>query len=70
MKDEQLRGAQSWMTPAQEMDALQSTANRALQAELQERIERCNQLWFGCQTQVINITSVLKSEIDCFFNFD
>ncbi|CAA3001915.1 Hypothetical predicted protein [Olea europaea subsp. europaea] len=51
VKDEQLRGAQSWMTPAQEMDALQSTANRALQAELQERTERCNQLWFGCQTQ-------------------
>ncbi|CAI9778351.1 unnamed protein product [Fraxinus pennsylvanica] len=29
----------------------QLLANRILQAELQERTEKCNQLWFGCQTQ-------------------
>ncbi|XP_022844525.1 uncharacterized protein LOC111367728 isoform X2 [Olea europaea var. sylvestris] len=51
LKDEQLREAQSWMTRAQEMSALQSTGNHTLQAELQERTEQCNQLWFGCHAQ-------------------
>ncbi|KAJ0518489.1 putative glycosidase [Helianthus annuus] len=35
-----------------EMDALQSTTNHSLQAELRERIEQYNQLWIGCQRQV------------------
>ncbi|KAL2527526.1 hypothetical protein Adt_12580 [Abeliophyllum distichum] len=52
LKDEQLREAQSWMIRAQEMDALQSTANHSLQAELRERTEQFNQLWFGCQRQL------------------
>ncbi|XP_073035517.1 uncharacterized protein [Primulina eburnea] len=50
-KDEQLREAQAWMTRAREMDALQSTTNHTLQAELHERTEQCNQLWIGCQRQ-------------------
>ncbi|CAA0817100.1 Unknown protein, partial [Striga hermonthica] len=50
-KDEQLREAQAWITRAQEMDALQSTTNHTLQAELRERTEHYNQLWLGCQTQ-------------------
>ncbi|KZV31010.1 cingulin [Dorcoceras hygrometricum] len=50
-KDEQLREAQAWMTRAREMDALQSTTNHSLQAELHERTEQCNQLWLGCQRQ-------------------
>ncbi|XP_073297712.1 uncharacterized protein [Primulina huaijiensis] len=50
-KDEQLREAQAWMTRAREMDALQSTTNHTLQAELHERTEQCNQLWLGCQRQ-------------------
>ncbi|KAL9164307.1 hypothetical protein ABFS82_06G097600 [Erythranthe guttata] len=50
-KDEQLREAQAWMTRAQEMDALQSTTNHTLQAELRERTEHYNQLWLGCQRQ-------------------
>ncbi|XP_073282323.1 uncharacterized protein [Primulina huaijiensis] len=39
------------MTRAREMDALQSTTNHTLQAELHERTEQCNQLWIGCQRQ-------------------
>ncbi|XP_022878465.1 uncharacterized protein LOC111396290 isoform X3 [Olea europaea var. sylvestris] len=50
-KDEQLREAQAWITRAQEMDALQSTTNHTLQAELRERIEQYNQLWLVCQRQ-------------------
>lgn len=51
-KDEQLREAQAWITRVQEMDALQSTTNHSLQAELRERTEQYNQLWLGCQRQV------------------
>ncbi|KAL7003676.1 hypothetical protein U1Q18_004825 [Sarracenia purpurea var. burkii] len=50
-KDEQLREAQLWITRVQEMDALQSTTNHSLQAELRERTEQYNQLWHGCQRQ-------------------
>ncbi|GFY84032.1 hypothetical protein Acr_03g0008060 [Actinidia rufa] len=50
-KDEQLRDAQVWITRVQEMDALQSTSNHSLQAELRERTEQYNQLWLGCQRQ-------------------
>ncbi|CAL5344203.1 unnamed protein product [Camellia sinensis] len=50
-KDEQLRDAQAWITRAQEMDALHSTTNHSLQAELRERTEQYNQLWLGCQRQ-------------------
>lgn len=52
-KDEQLREAQAWMSRAQELDALHSTTNQALQAELRDRTEQYNQLWVGCQRQVI-----------------
>ena len=51
-KDEQLREAQAWITRVQEMDALQSTTNHSLQAELREHTEQYNQLWLGCQRQV------------------
>ena len=51
-KDEQLREAQGWIARAQEMDALQSSTNHSLQAELRERTEQYNQLWLGCQRQV------------------
>ena len=51
-KDEQLREAHSWIARVQEMDALQSTTNHSLQAELRERTEQYNQLWVGCQRQV------------------
>ncbi|XP_022974326.1 nipped-B-like protein B isoform X1 [Cucurbita maxima] len=50
-KDEQLREAHSWIARVQEMDALQSTTNHSLQAELRERTEQYNQLWVGCQRQ-------------------
>ncbi|CAH2070076.1 unnamed protein product [Thlaspi arvense] len=50
-KDEQLREAQAWIVRAQEMDALQSSTNHSLQAELRERTEQYNQLWLGCQRQ-------------------
>lgn len=50
-KDEQLREAQAWIARVQEMDALQSTTNHSLQAELRDRIEQYNQLWHGCQRQ-------------------
>lgn len=47
------------MTRAQEMSALQSTGNHTLQAELQERTEQCNQLWFGCHAQVTKIITLV-----------
>ncbi|XP_010482761.1 PREDICTED: uncharacterized protein LOC104761381 [Camelina sativa] len=50
-KDEQLREAQGWIARAQEIDALQSSTNHSLQAELRERTEQYNQLWHGCQRQ-------------------
>lgn len=60
-KDEQLREAQAWITRVQEMDALQSTTNHSLQAELRERTEQYNQLWHGCQRQVsLLLDSILQ----------
>ncbi|KAK8571078.1 hypothetical protein V6N13_025636 [Hibiscus sabdariffa] len=50
-RDEQLREAQTWISRVQEMDALQSSTNNSLQAELRERTEQYNQLWHGCQRQ-------------------
>ncbi|XP_039010976.1 uncharacterized protein LOC120139956 isoform X2 [Hibiscus syriacus] len=50
-RDEQLREAQTWISRVQEMDALQSSTNHSLQAELRERTEQYNQLWHGCQRQ-------------------
>ncbi|KAB2014089.1 hypothetical protein ES319_D09G201100v1 [Gossypium barbadense] len=50
-KDEQLREVQTWISSVQEMDALQSSTNHSLQAELRERTEQYNQLWHGCQRQ-------------------
>lgn len=50
-KDEQIREAQTWITRAQEIDALQTTTNHTLQAELRERTDQYNQLWLGCQRQ-------------------
>ncbi|XP_022138130.1 uncharacterized protein LOC111009376 isoform X2 [Momordica charantia] len=50
-KDEQLREAHAWIARVQEMDALQSTTNHSLQAELRDRTEQYNQLWLGCQRQ-------------------
>ncbi|CAN8252778.1 unnamed protein product [Cochlearia groenlandica] len=54
-KDEQLREAQGWITRAQEMDALQSSTNHSLQAELRERTEQYTQLWHGCQRQFVEM---------------
>ncbi|KAL8519588.1 hypothetical protein ACS0TY_010505 [Phlomoides rotata] len=51
-KEEQLREAQTWLTRAQEMDALLSTTNHSLQAELRDRTEHYNQLWLGYQRQL------------------
>ncbi|XXG68087.1 hypothetical protein AAC387_Pa06g1260 [Persea americana] len=51
IKDEQLREAQVWVQRAQEMDALHSTTNHSLQAELRDRTEQFNQFWLGCQRQ-------------------
>ncbi|XP_059628955.1 uncharacterized protein LOC132271552 isoform X2 [Cornus florida] len=51
IKEEQLREAQAWIRRVQEMDALQSTTNHSLQAELRERTDQYNQLWLGCQRQ-------------------
>lgn len=60
-KDEQLREAQAWIARVQEMDALQSTTNHSLQAELRDRIEQYNQLWHGCQRQVsLLLDSILQ----------
>ncbi|XP_047969951.1 uncharacterized protein LOC125213440 isoform X3 [Salvia hispanica] len=50
-KDEQIRDAQTWISRAQEIDALQTSANHTLQSELRERTEQYNQLWLGCQRQ-------------------
>ncbi|OMO95096.1 hypothetical protein CCACVL1_05597 [Corchorus capsularis] len=50
-KDEQLREAQTWISRVQEMDALQSSTNHSLQAELRDRTEQYNQLWHGYQRQ-------------------
>ncbi|MFS8003992.1 hypothetical protein Hanom_Chr13g01220401 [Helianthus anomalus] len=50
-KYEQIREAQAWIARAQEMDALQSSTNHSLLAELRERTEQYNQLWTGCQRQ-------------------
>ncbi|XP_072989383.1 uncharacterized protein [Typha latifolia] len=50
-KDEQLREAQAWLSRAQEMDALHSTTNQTLQAELRERTEQFNQYWINFQRQ-------------------
>ncbi|XP_039045250.1 putative leucine-rich repeat-containing protein DDB_G0290503 isoform X2 [Hibiscus syriacus] len=50
-RDEQLGEAQTWISRVQEMDALQSSTNHSLQAELRERTEQYNQLWHGCQRQ-------------------
>ncbi|KAJ4952906.1 hypothetical protein NE237_029738 [Protea cynaroides] len=54
-KDEQLREAQAWIARVQEMDALQSTTNHSLQAELRERTEQFNQIWLGCQRQFADV---------------
>uniref|UniRef100_A0A1J3IC04 DUF7725 domain-containing protein n=1 Tax=Noccaea caerulescens TaxID=107243 RepID=A0A1J3IC04_NOCCA len=54
-KDDQLRDAQGWIARAQEMDALQSSTNHSLQAELRERTEQYNQLWHGCQRQFVEM---------------
>ncbi|KAF8083618.1 hypothetical protein N665_0763s0015 [Sinapis alba] len=45
-KDRELQGL---IARAQEMDALQSSTNHSLQAELQERDEQYNLLWLSCQ---------------------
>ncbi|XP_010251793.1 PREDICTED: uncharacterized protein LOC104593576 isoform X2 [Nelumbo nucifera] len=50
-KDEQIREAHAWIARVHEMDALQSTTNHSLQAELRERTEQFNQFWLGCQRQ-------------------
>ncbi|KAG6426602.1 hypothetical protein SASPL_110828 [Salvia splendens] len=50
-KEEQLRDAQAWMTRAHELDALNSSTNHNLQAELRDRTEHYNQLWLACQRQ-------------------
>nr|KJB37404.1 hypothetical protein B456_006G203300 [Gossypium raimondii] len=54
-KDEQLREVQTWISSVQEMDALQSSTNHSLQAELRERTEQYNQLWHGCQRQFVEM---------------
>ncbi|URE49722.1 hypothetical protein MUK42_31976 [Musa troglodytarum] len=54
-KDEQLREAQSWVARVQEMDALQSSTNQSLQAELRERTEQFNQYWIGFQRQFVEM---------------
>lgn len=66
-KEEQLREAQAWMTRAQEMDALQSTTNHTLQAELRERTEHYNQIWLACQRQVTKPQSSM-SDPDTWLN--
>lgn len=54
-KDEQLREAQAWAAHCQEVDALQSTTNRSLQAELRERTEQFNQCWIVLQQQFVEM---------------
>ncbi|KAK8337822.1 hypothetical protein V6Z12_A09G210400 [Gossypium hirsutum] len=51
-KDERLREVQTWISSVQEMDALQSSTNHSLQAELRECTEQYDQLWHGCQRQL------------------
>ncbi|KAH0464836.1 hypothetical protein IEQ34_004939 [Dendrobium chrysotoxum] len=53
-KDEQLREAQAWIARVQ-VDALQSTTNQSLQAELQERTEQFNQYWIALQRQFVEM---------------
>ncbi|KAK1366403.1 Kinesin-1 heavy chain [Heracleum sosnowskyi] len=60
-KDEQLREAQTWITRAQEMDALQTSTNQTLQAELRERIEQYNQLWMNCQRQFTELVHTIQA---------
>ncbi|KAL8127735.1 uncharacterized protein LOC141721537 isoform X2 [Apium graveolens] len=60
-KDEQLREAQTWITRAQEMDALQTTTNQTLQAELRERTEQYNQLWMNCQRQFAEFVHTIQA---------
>ncbi|KAG0462071.1 hypothetical protein HPP92_020547 [Vanilla planifolia] len=50
-KDEQLREMQAWMAHVQEVDALQTTTNQSLQAELRNRVEQFNQYWIALQQQ-------------------
>lgn len=54
-KDEQIREAQTWISRAQEIDAMQTATNHTLQAELRERTEQYNQLWLACQRQVFKM---------------
>lgn len=54
-KEAELREAQNWIGSVQ-MEALQSAANQALQAELRERSEQFNQYWAYLVRQVIFIT--------------
>ncbi|XP_074569904.1 uncharacterized protein LOC141826549 isoform X2 [Curcuma longa] len=54
-KDEQLREAHSWISRAQEMDALHTSTNQSLQAELRERTEQFNQCWIGIQRQFVEM---------------
>ncbi|KAH0456587.1 hypothetical protein IEQ34_014494 [Dendrobium chrysotoxum] len=54
-KDEQLREVQAWMARAQEVDALQLTTNRSLQAELRDRTEQFNQYWIVLQQQFVEM---------------
>ncbi|KAJ6826298.1 uncharacterized protein M6B38_372790 [Iris pallida] len=54
-KDEQLREAQTWITRAQEVDALHSTTNQQLQAEIRERAEQFTQYYFGLQRQYAEV---------------
>lgn len=54
-KDEQLREAQAWVARVQEMDALHSSTNQSLQAELRDRTEQFNQFWIGCQRQFAEV---------------
>ncbi|KAL8095662.1 hypothetical protein AgCh_036894 [Apium graveolens] len=60
-KDEQLREAQTWITRAQEMDALQTSTNQTLQAELRERVEQYNQLWMNCQRQFTELVHTIQA---------
>ncbi|KAJ4835902.1 hypothetical protein Tsubulata_006162 [Turnera subulata] len=52
LKDEQLK---VWIARVQEMDAMQTSTNQSLQAELRERTDQYNQLWLGCQRQFVEL---------------
>lgn len=54
-KDEQLREAHSWISRVQEMDALHTSTNQSLQAELRERTEQFNQCWISIQRQFVEM---------------